>query len=115
MRNFLTMMSSNWVQASKTRGANPAKAVQTAEPEQQGALASLTVLLREELRTQAAHLPAVQAQAGGASSLLPGRSGSMVRAGRGGSETMKAEQLSDPERARKTSLMETERCSTAAP
>lgn len=57
--------------------------VQTAEPEQQGALASHTVLFGEELQ-QAAHLSVVQAQAGGASSLLPGHSGLTVGAGGGG-------------------------------
>lgn len=73
--------------------------VQTAEPEQQGVLASHTVLFGEE-RQQAAHLSVVQAQAGGASSLLPGHSGLTVGAGGGGSETMEAEGLYRVQRER---------------
>lgn len=94
------LTSSNWVQATKDTWSKSSQTfffffvifapVQTAEPEQQGALASHTVLFGEELQ-QAAHLSVVQAQAGGASSLLPGHSGLTVGAGGGGSETMEAE------------------------
>lgn len=97
------LTSSNWVQATKDTWSKASQTffffffcnfalVQTAEPEQQGALASHTVLFGEELQ-QAAHLSVVQAQAGGASSLLPGHSGLTVGAGGGGNETMEAEGL----------------------
>lgn len=102
------LTSSNWVQATKDTWSKSRQTffffvifapVQTAEPEQQGALASHTVLFGEELQ-QAAHLSVVQAQAGGASSLLPGHSGLTVGAGGGGSETMEAEGLYRVQRER---------------
>lgn len=103
------LTSSNWVQATKDAWSKSSQTfsfffvifapVQTAEPEQQGVLASHTVLFGEE-RQQAAHLSVVQAQAGGASSLLPGHSGLTVGAGGGGSETMEAEGLYRVQRER---------------
>lgn len=103
------LTSSNWVQATKDAWSKSSQTfffffcnfapVQTAEPEQQGALTSHTVLFGEELQ-QAAHLSVVQAQAGGASSLLPGHSGLTVGAGGGRSETMEAEGLYRVQRER---------------